>query len=495
MIDDRELFERASLRFYPPQGELERLLRRRDRRRRNRRIASAIAALLIATAAIGSLIKIFGSGERQPASGPITPSNVSDLRLLGSLSLSGLGFAASDGLAYVAHDQTHELEAYPMSCYAITASCKPAWVAHIDGARMVGIEAGGGNVYVSTDVVSAFSASCGTGGATCRPIWVGTVPRLKCGGCGSIELGRGLVYASGNRRLYAFPTSCTGRCAPAWVSSALPAGTTGYIYPVVTPDTVFLTGEGMDSLFMAFPAHCATDGSVCRPSGIWNVPGGQYPSPPIIADGEIFISNGGQLLVYPESCAVGLDCLPLWTSPVGGSIVADEGKVFAALTDGTVQAIPTRCDAPPCQPAWEAPGTPSGGMSGMNAANGLLYVNNAGPPRVGSPRGGIYAFPIACGSGDAACKPVWTWGTAEHLRIGGLIVTDTRLYAIESAFGGDYLYVFGVKSGAGTAVGTGAGGATQTGTLVFYVGVAALAVLLALVVVTRRRRMSNGVSS
>jgi hypothetical protein len=488
MMYDRELFERASLRFDPPQGELERLLRRRDRRRRNRRIASAIAALLIATAALGILFKVFESGERQPASGPITPSNVSDLRLLGSSSLSGSGFAVSDGLAYVAHDQTHELEAYPMSCYAITASCKPAWVAHIDGARMVGIEAGGGNVYVSTGIVYAFSASCGTGGATCRPSWVGTVPRLKCGGCGSIELGRGLVYASGNRRLYAFSTSCTGLCEPAWVSSALPAGTTGYMYPVVTPDTVFLTVEGSGS-FMAFPAHCATDGSVCRPTGIWNVPG-QYPSTPIIADGEIFISSGGQLLVYPESCAVGLDCLPLWTSPVGGSIVGQGGQVFA-VSYGTVQAIPTRCDAPPCQPTWEAPGIPSGGMGAMIASNGLLFLHDAGPPRVGSPRGGIYAFPIACGSGDAVCKPVWTWGTAEHLRIGALIVTDTRLYAIEGAFGSDYLYVFGVKSGTGTAVGTGAGGASLTGTLVFYVGVAALAVILALVVVTRRRRMSG----
>ena len=144
MIDDRELFERASLRFDPPQGGLERLLRRRDRRRRNRRIASAIAALLIATAAIGSLIKMFESGGRQPASGPITPSNVSDLRLLGSSPLDGSIFAVSDGLVYVTNDQKHELLAYPTSCYAITASCKPTWVAYLDHAGFVGLEAGGG---------------------------------------------------------------------------------------------------------------------------------------------------------------------------------------------------------------------------------------------------------------------------------------------------------------------------------------------------------------
>ena len=56
MIDDRERFERASLRFEPPQGGLERLLRRRDRRRRNQRIASAVMALIIAVAATGTLI-------------------------------------------------------------------------------------------------------------------------------------------------------------------------------------------------------------------------------------------------------------------------------------------------------------------------------------------------------------------------------------------------------------------------------------------------------
>ena len=278
------------------------------------------------------------------------------------------------------------------------------------------------------------------------------------------------------------------------MSSALPPGTAGYIYPVVTPDTVFLSGEGMDSLFMAFPAHCATDGSVCRPSGIWNVPGGQSPSTPIIADGEIFISSGGQLLVYPESCAVGLDCLPLWAMPVDGQVVVAGNNVFVSTGDG-IKAFPSHCETP-CQPLWWASVHPGA----IVAANGLLFSYQGETCHRCLHSEGMYAFPTACGNGDVECKPAWTWRPTEHIYVDQLAVTDNRVYAATgagTAFGdpGSDLSVFAVEPGARTPTGTSEDGADRTGTIAFYLVAGTLASLLALVVVTRRRRTSNRLSS
>src|SRR5712691_2263646 len=171
---DREM-ERAGL----PSFSLGDIARRRDRKRRNQRVGSAVLAVIIAVAAIGGLLAAFRKGERHaPAAPSITPGNVSDLRLLGSVPFGG-SFAASDGLVYVVDGEAHELEAYPMSCYAVEDPCTPKWIAHLSGTPAV-IGAAGGNVYVSTDAVYAFSATCGTRGATCRPMWIGSIPKPQC---------------------------------------------------------------------------------------------------------------------------------------------------------------------------------------------------------------------------------------------------------------------------------------------------------------------------
>lgn len=64
MIDDRELFERASLRFDPPHGGLERLLRRRDRKRRNQRIGAGVLAIIVALVSFAALTRAFNNTER-----------------------------------------------------------------------------------------------------------------------------------------------------------------------------------------------------------------------------------------------------------------------------------------------------------------------------------------------------------------------------------------------------------------------------------------------
>jgi Tol biopolymer transport system component len=74
MIDDRELFERASLRFDPPEGGLERLLLRRDRKRRNQRIGAGALAIILALVSFAALIRAFGDAER-PANPTPTPTD------------------------------------------------------------------------------------------------------------------------------------------------------------------------------------------------------------------------------------------------------------------------------------------------------------------------------------------------------------------------------------------------------------------------------------
>lgn len=78
MIDDHELFERASERFAPPERSFERLVDRRDRKHRNKRITAGVLALFVAAAGTGALVKAFPSGlvpaddDRRPSPAAVT---------------------------------------------------------------------------------------------------------------------------------------------------------------------------------------------------------------------------------------------------------------------------------------------------------------------------------------------------------------------------------------------------------------------------------------
>jgi WD40 repeat protein len=74
MIDERDLFVRASLRFEPPTDALERFTRRRNRRRRNQRIGAAVLAIVVAVAVFGGIARAIQMAQRsKPVSVP-TPT-------------------------------------------------------------------------------------------------------------------------------------------------------------------------------------------------------------------------------------------------------------------------------------------------------------------------------------------------------------------------------------------------------------------------------------
>lgn len=60
MASSRATLERIGARVPVPQPAYERLMRHRDRKRRNQRIVSAVVALILAAAAIGSAIRVLG---------------------------------------------------------------------------------------------------------------------------------------------------------------------------------------------------------------------------------------------------------------------------------------------------------------------------------------------------------------------------------------------------------------------------------------------------
>ena len=448
MSSSRSNLERIGGRVKVPQPAFDRLMRRRDRKRRNQRIVSAALALIVSTAAIGAAIRVFESGERRrPANTPITPQNVRTMRVLDTQFVGGhaISVEVSNGLAYVVSRASHpaKLVAFPTGC---TTDCGPVWVADTgDADPRNGSAAAGGMVYVATNDLYAFSASCGSGGGTCEPAWVGRVDGRPFGPV----LGNDAVYVVSKRRLYSFPTSCAsvgGPCQPSSVSVELPhssRGAAGFHHPVVVGDAVYLQGccYPNHTEFVAFPTECGTGGATCRPlQGAAPPP----PPPPVVADGKRFVQHGIALRAFPAECAD--PCTPLWTAAVAGT------------RNGLI-----------------APG------------NGLLFVRRQyGGCCAGANEGGIYIFPTDCGSGNAPCKPLWTWGTGDQgeprVPITSFVTSGNRLYATS---GDGTLYVFGPGS---VAAERGSAQPFSSGsTLAFYLGLAVVVAILMLVRRARRR--------
>ena len=83
MIEDRELFERAFLRFAPPEDHFGRLVSRRGRKRRNQRAAAGAVAVILTVVVIGVVLRAI---DRSPT--PLTPTPPSatngDIAFVGS---------------------------------------------------------------------------------------------------------------------------------------------------------------------------------------------------------------------------------------------------------------------------------------------------------------------------------------------------------------------------------------------------------------------------
>jgi hypothetical protein len=117
----------------------------------------------------------------------------------------------------------------------------------------------------------------------------------------------------------------------------------------------------------------------------------------------------------------------------------------------------------------------------MVAEDGVLFV-----PQIG---GGIYAFPTDCGTDNAACAPLWTWGTGKDgnasVRVGSVTVTDGRVFAASKQ--GD-LFVFALPAATSVSASKNSGGVSAGVGLAAMVGLAGILFLLA----RRRARSITG---
>jgi outer membrane protein assembly factor BamB len=100
-----------------------------------------------------------------------------------------------------------------------------------------------------------------------------------------------VVYiGSGDKKLYAFPSSCSTPCSPLWSSAA--TGNLIYSSPAVANGVVYVGSS--DTKLYAFPASCSTP---C--ASLWAATTGSNISSPIVADGSVFLGgDDGFLHVY-----------------------------------------------------------------------------------------------------------------------------------------------------------------------------------------------------
>ena len=252
--------------------------------------------------------------------------------------------AVAGGLVFV-HSTDGYLYAFAASCDE--ASCDPVWVGNTgssDGAPPITSD---GVVYVSSSTgdLFAFPTSCGTNGATCAPLWTGPSDGF------APVVGRGFVWDVDSGSLVAFSTSCSTLCRAVHPTFQL-GGRSVSSEPAVGGDVVYV-GSTDGGLF-ALSTACAT-GRRCAP--LWVGETGSILEPPAIANGAVYVgTSDGRLIAFPTYCATdGGVCRPLSVADLPALLtstpVVENGLVFAGSEDGSLSAFPTSCGRT-CAPVW-----------------------------------------------------------------------------------------------------------------------------------------------
>jgi len=447
MIEDRDVLERLTPLFPPPADGLESCLRLGDRRRRNRRIRAIALAAVVTAALVGSLVSSIDRSKERPAQpNPITPSNVSDLRVAWSASTDAdpkpqdgvQGLAEADGSLYVVTGAHAEISAFPAACVVNHGGCDPIWTGHLGiqpgscspircvGAMTVGPAVADGLVFVgSLHRLSAFPVACTD---PCRPVWTAIID-VADGIVHQAVVANDVVYAgTGGGHLYAFPVSCEDPCEPLWVSQRQRTSlrVLQVVNGVVYADTDDFWGSATPDapkydMGYAFPAACAEG---CRP--LWTTRLDRVPNAvSLSAVGGIAYVGGSSdrglttLAAYRAGCGIEERCRAWATSlPAAAAdlIVVDGVLVVTVPGADQVRGYPLVCSEG-CDPLWSATiprvhGRPVG-------ADGLVYLPSAS---------GVTAVPVGCGTGGGTCQPIHV--TNRHAS--GMSVGDDRVFVRSS---------------------------------------------------------------
>jgi outer membrane protein assembly factor BamB len=238
----------------------------------------------------------------------------------------------------------------------------------------------------------------------------------------SPAVAKGVLYVS-NGGLHAYPADCASDgsvCPPLWTGGSDYAD---WSSPAVGGGAVYIGGVG--GLF-AFKVGCRSDGGQCPPLWRGTTATSAYTSPTFL-EGVVYIANdNGNLEAYDTSAcaAAGGFCSPMWRADLGGNVFSSpaiaDGIVYVGGHDGFLYAFKTNCGTggATCSPLWKGDmhdfsyGTPA-------VAGGTVYIATG--------NGGVYAFPTACRHGNGTCQPLWHAALPASIH-SSPAVTDTTVF-------------------------------------------------------------------
>jgi len=199
--------------------------------------------------------------------------------------------------------------------------------------------------------------------------------------------------------LYAFPTTCRGRCEPLR-EVALPRALANPL--VLDGDTLYVT-SGRE--LYAFAPRCLESGASCGPNWVGRA-SSLILSPPAVGDGYVFVGSvDGTVAAFPLTCGDrGAVCRPSWSISGLGRLPNPslvDGVLFVGSTWAVNQllAFDARCGASggSCAPLWTYQTTDLGAFLQPTATDGFAVYGVTGAPAgggVGGPGGTVYAFRV-----------------------------------------------------------------------------------------------------
>jgi outer membrane protein assembly factor BamB len=454
MKDVGSFLERESQRHELPAGSFDRLTRKRDRRRRNQRISAGVVAFAVVVAAFTGAINLLHQSRVAPAGQAITPENVAKLKLLWSAPLDATTthwspyiidrsfphFApvVSGGLVLTS-DSQGILYAFPTSC---SSTCKPAWTAEA-GIDLYAPTIVDGIAYVATGTgqVSAYRLDCASDGSMCKPIWTGQAGRENNA---SPAVSNGLVFEidAARSNVYAFPTTCTGTCAPSWTAYVGPLLKTVSLTPsrcdsfkgaTVAPaisNGVVLAPDPIDFTLHALDAATGRQLWVARPQVVMTLPliigcprasRSGWVDAPVVDGSTVYWAAGASVYGYPESCrSDGGTCRPIWRSMGGANSqpVVSDGVVYVVNPSrARIEAYVNPCHdgRTVCKPLWRSPlptTIPGASYASLSTTSGRLIVEfpldvYSLPPRNHWSLVRLGVFATNCVPRGGVCEPEW----------------------------------------------------------------------------------------
>lgn len=283
------------------------------------------------------------------------------------------------GTVYVPFGQIglpNYVEAFPTVC---TTGCKPLWRGQLDLGADDSAAVADGYVFIPDydGQVYAFRVGCATGGRVCAPAWRGSVGEA---GPRGVAVADGLVFiGSQNGNLYAFRARGCGtvQCSPAWTAVTRP-GANIISRPAVAYGMVFVTNYGDGHLY-AFPEHCAAN---CQP--VWTAfVGTRIPYSPAVANGVVYVPAGNNrsnvgIDAFSATCATGGGiCTPLWHGGGGTYYLPSPPSV----ADGEVWTTGGPVNGPANLYAFGLP-VPGGTHAGWQAQSGGRGTGRLSPAPV-----------------------------------------------------------------------------------------------------------------